>query len=211
MFLDALDSCAELTTEHADEAARSAASLRTLLAWAADVARPGDGGPKVLMALARLASADWFEGTPYIEIRGDGLTTTLSVFADHGMGIRERVVPLARLQVGFDEFARAVRLAPQLIAPFEPTLRGDAILLTPPEAADDATQAGRESIAIDDRSLHEQERRTAPPPPVASDGAPVTHAPPQPPDQSGVHTHPTVRRMVAVRPEALRQGNDEGD
>ncbi|MCW5831168.1 MAG: hypothetical protein KIS78_01765 [Labilithrix sp.] len=112
------------------------------------------------------------------------------------MGIRERVVPQVRLLVGFDEFARAVRLAPQLIAPFESVQRGDAIYLTPPEASVES-QRSRESIAIDDRSLHEQERKTAPPPAA--------------PDRSGVHTHPTVRRMVAVRPEALRRGNDDGD
>ncbi|MBX3215963.1 MAG: hypothetical protein KF850_28240 [Labilithrix sp.] len=211
MYLDALASCAELTTEHAEEAARSSTSLRVLLNWAADIARPGEGGPKVLMVIARLAHAEWFEGTPYVEIRGDDSTTALSVFADHGMGIRERVVPLARLRVGFDEFARAVRLAPQLIAPFESTQRGDAIFLTPPEASTESQRGGHEAIAIDDRSLHEQERKTAPPPPPTSTAPPATDAPPATPEQSGVHTHPTVRRMVAVRPEALRRGTDDGD
>jgi hypothetical protein len=46
---------------------------------------------------------------------------------------------------------------------------------------------------------------TTPPP---AEGA-VTKPPPSIPEQSGIHTHPTVRRMVAVRPEALRSGNDD--
>ncbi|MBN9165254.1 MAG: hypothetical protein BGO98_43060 [Myxococcales bacterium 68-20] len=210
MYLDALASCAELTTEHAEEAARSASALRTLLGWATSVARPGGGAPKVLMAVARLAHADWLEGTPYVEIRGDETATTLSIFSDHGMGIRERVVPLARFHVPVDEFARAVRLAPQLIAPFQSAQRGEALLLSLPEMEEAGAKSGRESITIDERSLHEQERKTAPPPPT-TDAPPVTDAPPPLRDQSGVHTHPTVRRMVAVRPEALRSRNDDND
>jgi hypothetical protein len=212
MSLERLASCAELTTEHAEAAARSASSLRAFFTWAADIARPGEGAPKVLMPIARLAHADWLEGTPYVEVRGDDATTTVSIFADLGMGIRERVVPLARLHVPFDEFARAVRLAPQLVAPFRAAQRGGALVLTPPEMTDEpSARSGGESIRIDERSLHEQERKTAPPPPTTREVRPVTEAPPPVPDQSGVHTHPTVRRMVAVRPEAFRSGNDDSD
>lgn len=191
---------------HAEEAARSSVSMRALLTWASKIARPGEGAPKVLMAIARLGRADWVEGTPYVEIRGDDDFTTLSVFADHGLGIRERVVPLVRLGVPIDEFARAVRLAPQLVAPFKSQHHETMLLLTLPESA---LEAPREAIKIDDSSLHEQERKTAPPPLVSD--SPVTDAPPSIPERSGVHTHPTVRRMIAVRPEALRSGNDDSD
>jgi hypothetical protein len=207
MYLEGLASCAELTADHAEEAALSASSMRALLIWAARIARPGEGAPKVLMAIARLARAEWVEGTPYVEISGDEDVTALSVYADHGMGIRERVVPLARLKVPVDEFARAVRLAPQLVAPFQAQQRGSLLLLSLPEAA---LEEPLEAIKIDDSSLHEQERKTAPPPPLGADG-PVTAPPPSIPEQSGVHTHPTVRRMVAVRPEALRSGGDDKD
>jgi hypothetical protein len=202
MYLDPLASCAELTTEHAEEAVSSASSMREFLTWATAIARPGEGAPKVLMAIARLVGADWLDGTPYVELRGDETTTALSVFSDHGMGIRERVVPLARFRVSIDEFARAVRLAPQLVAPLRAAQRGDAVYLTLAEGSDEpSTKSGHQSIRIDDRSLHEQERRTAPPPPNGAK-KPL----PQP---SGVHTAPTVRRMVAVSPEAFRRQKDE--
>jgi hypothetical protein len=207
MQLDTLTSCAELTMEHAQDAASSASAMRAFLTWATAIARPGECAPKVLMAIARLAHADWLDGTPYIEIRGDESTTTLSVFSDHGLGIRERVVPLARFPVSFDEFARAVRLAPKLVAPLEATQRGDAVYLTPPSESEEPTKTNHKAIRIDDKSLHAQERRTAPPPPHGGKNAPA--APPAP--QPGVHTHPTVRRMVAVTPEAFRGRNDESD
>ncbi len=203
MDLDALTSCAELTAEHADEAASSPASLRALLAWASEIARPGEGAPKVLMAIARLVSAEWFEGAPYVEIRGDDSTAALSVFADHGIGIRERVVPEARLRVPADEFVRAVRLAPQLVAPFLVREHEDVLVL----AAPDALLEPAETIVIDEQSLYEQARTTAPPP---QDGRPSTVRPPTT-DRSGIHTKPTVRRMVAVRPEAFRRGSDDDD
>jgi hypothetical protein len=222
MYLDGLASCAELTTEDAEEASRSANAMRALFVWAARVARPGEGAPKLLMAIARLARAEWVDGTPVIEISGSSTETTIAIFSDHGMGIRERLLPQAKLRVPVDEFARAVRLAPQLISPFRAQERKGTLVLTPPEA-EVAPDSVRESIAIDEKSLHEQERKTAPPP----DGVPAPGTAPQepattppPPDAaamasaeevSGVHTHPTVRRMVAVRPEALRSGNDEAD
>ena len=202
MHLDALASCAELTTEHAEQAARSSASLRALLTWASEIARPGEGAPKVLMAIARLVGADWVEGVLFVEIRGNESSTTLSIFADHGMGIRERVVPLTRLSVGFDEFVRAVRLAPKLVAPFVATEKGGALVLSPPDAA---PEEPIETIVIAEQSLHDNERTTAPPP----HGARPTTDRPSIPDQSGIHTAPTVRRMVAVRPEAFRSRKDD--
>lgn len=156
----------------------------------------------MLMVLGRLVSAEWFEGAPFVEIRGDDTTTTISIFADHGMGIRERVVPLTRLSVGFDEFARAVRLAPRLVAPFRAMEKGDALLLCPPDAIVDEPV---ETIAIDEQSLHENERTTAPPP----RGARPASRRPAIADQSGIHTRPTVRRMVAVSPEAFRSRRDD--
>ena len=209
MHLEALASCAELTTEHAERAARSSASLRALLTWASEIARPGEGAPKVLMAIARLVGAEWIDGTLFVEIRGNETTTTISIFADHGMGIRERVVPLARLPVGFDEFVRAVRLAPQLVAPFRATEKNGALLLSPPDAAPEEPM---EPIVIAQQSLHQNERTTAPPLAAqgnkAKSGHPSTDRP-SIPDQSGIHTAPTVRRMVAVRPEAFRSRKDD--
>ncbi len=200
MRLAKLASCAELTIEDAEEAASSSSKLRELLEWASRIARPGEGAPKVLMAVARLARADWVEGSPYVEIGGDESVTTLAVVVDHGSGIRETLLPRTRIPVPCEEFERAIRLAPQLVAPFRPVYRDGTILL----ATDDVNlEAHPEAVEIADSSLHEQARKTAPPPKLSEISR-------RAPYESGVHTHPTVRRMVVVRPEALRQGNGEG-
>ncbi|MBX3229367.1 MAG: hypothetical protein KIT84_17895 [Labilithrix sp.] len=199
-----LETCAELTLEHAREAAASLVSMRAFLDWASFTARPEEGAPKVLLAIAQLAQASWIDGALYVDVTGDDAVTKISIFADYGFGIRERLLPLARLDAPFDEFVRAVRLSPKLIAPFRGETLAGSLILTPPDA-----ELGEEKdladIAIAESSLLDDPNRTVPPPPAAA----VTKPPPSVPEQSGVHTHPTVRRMVAVRPEALRSGNDD--
>jgi len=210
MDLDALTSCAELTDDHADEAAESSEAMKAFLAWASRTAQPDDGAPKVLMVLGRLGRAEWVEGAPLVEITGSETVTKISIYSDHGMGIRERMLPVVHLSVSFEEFEQALMIRPDLPSPLVPMSKEGAIVLTTSDVDADAP----ELIAIDERSLHEQERKTAPPPP------PTPTAPPPGPsgsgqvpktltEESGVHTHPTVRRMVAVRPEAVRRGNDD--
>jgi hypothetical protein len=194
MYLEGLASCAELTTEHAAEAAESSTSMRTLLAWASRIARPGEGAPKLLMAMARLARAEWVDGAVYLEISGHDLETSIARFTDHGTGIRERLLPPVLLRVSVEEFMRAVRLAPQLIAPLHGIQRGDKLILAESGTSIDE----RPSIPIAATSLLEHERKTTPPPGATS-----------PAYDTGLHTHPTVRRMVAVRPEALRDDDDD--
>lgn len=211
-----LESCAELTLEHALEAASSSASMRRFLEWAAATARPDEGAPKVLQALARMSEATWIDGTLYIDIMGDDLVTKISIFADYGFGIRERLLPLARLNAPFDEFVRAVSLAPKLIAPLDSERLAGSLILTPPGAniEEDSAADSLDAIAIAESSLAE-EAVTAPPPgvmpvdPGSDADRAATKPPPSIPEQSGIHTHPTVRRMVAIRPEARRSGNDD--
>ena len=210
MYFDALKSCAELTEEHAEEAAESSQTMKAFLGWAARTAQPDDGAPRIMMVLGRLARADWVEGAPLVQITGSETVTKISVYSDHGMGIRERMLPVAHLSVSYEEFEQALMIRPDLPAPLIPTSKDGAIVLRQAEVDEDT----RELIAIDERSLHEQERKTAPPPPptptapppATMDSGPV---PKTLTTESGVHTHPTVRRMVAVRPEALRRGNDD--
>lgn len=196
MYLDDVSSCAELTEAHAEEAARSAASLRGFLRWASETARPEEGAPKVLRAVARLADAEWLEGPPYVEVRGDETSTTLSIFCDHGVGIRERIVPLVRMSVPFDEFARAVRLAPHLVRPLRVAFKAEAFSLVPSDVAieeEAAPSVGRTSIAIDLRSLTGASRS-----PFERQQRPVTPAPPQVAERSGIHTRPTPLRTPAI-------------
>lgn len=192
MYLDDLSSCAELTELHAEEATRSSASMREFLGWATVVARPEEGAPKILMALGRLAYADWLEGPPYVEVRGDERSTTLSIFCDHGVGIRERIVPLVRLGVPFDEFVRAVRVAPHLVHPLRVTAKADALCVSSPDVA---TESGvhRNPIAIDRRSLNGVARSA-----FEHGLRPITPAPPPIKEESGIHTRPTPRQMAAV-------------
>jgi hypothetical protein len=200
---DHLASCAELTAEHATAAAASAESMRKFLEWASAKARPEEGAPKVLQAIAKLGEASWVEGTLYIDLAGDDEVTKISIFADYGFGIRERLLPLARLSAPFDEFVRAVRLAPKLIAPFKAEHLAGSLVLTPANASPEDVL---DAIAISESSL--QAEALTKPPPSGAEGA-VTKPPPSIPDQSGVHTHPTVRRMVAVNPEAYRRRNED--
>jgi hypothetical protein len=196
-------SCAELTETHADEAARSSISMRAFMRWAADTARPEEGAPKILLSIARLAYAAWLEGTPFVEIHGDEMTTTISIYCDYGVDLRERIVPVTRLAVPFDEFVRAVRLAPQLVRPFQVTIEDDSLTLAPPGAHRASGHMRRNAIAIDRRSLHGAMRS-----PLEHGLRPVAAAPAPVAEHSGVHTRPTPLQTIAVRDVFLR-GNED--
>lgn len=182
--------------------------MRSFLEWASHAAREAEGAPKVLLAIAALVDASWVDGTLYVDLTGNDSLTRISIFVDYGFGIRERLLPLARLDVPFDEFVRAVRLSPKLISPFRAEHLAGSLVLTPPGADEK-----EEVIGISESSMLDDVLKSSPPPstPMVEPAAAtaVTKPPPSIPEQSGIHTHPTVRRMVAVRPEALRSGNDD--
>lgn len=166
MDLASLESCSDLTFEHAKQAASSSAEMRTLLKRFADIAQPGEGCPKVLMALARLVGQDWIDGDLRVELSGDDVSTTLVVMSEHGVGIRERILPLTRFAVPIDEFERALELAPRLVLPLRITDDEGKMVLTPlgvPEARVKAAPLVS-SLALDAASLGDDERTTAPPP-----------------------------------------------
>ena len=99
-----LQSCTELTSEHAKLAASSSVGIRNLLTRVAAIAKPGEGCPKVLMAIARLVGQEWLEGELRVELSGDETSTTMIVMCDYGVGIRERLLPTIRFAVPIDEF-----------------------------------------------------------------------------------------------------------
>ncbi len=200
MHVEQLQSLAALTPEFARQAATSADALSTFLAWAARTAVPDAGAPKVLLALARLVDAPWVTGAVQTELTGDEARTKIAIFEDLGFGIRERLAPVLELGVPFDEFARAVRLSPSLIAPFRAEHGEGTILLAAPSVDVDESP----SIRIAESSLHPPARDTRPAPAT-------TDAPPPRTEQSGIHTAPTVRRMVAIGPEALRNTGNRDD
>lgn len=164
--LATLASCAELTSSDAKQAASSSAQVRALLERFAVIARPGEGCPKVLIAIAHLVGQEWVEGPLRVEISGDDVSTTLVVMCDYGVGIRERILPLTRFEVPFEEFSRALELSPGLVLPLKITDEQGKMVLTPlltPEAGVEA--AAPPSFELDDQSLGENLRKTAPPPP----------------------------------------------
>lgn len=226
-----LASCADLTPEAAEEAARSAAAMKTLLARAAEISRPDDGCPKILLAVARLADKDWVEGELRIELTGDDASTTISVLADHGFGIVEHALPSVRLAAPLDEFVRAVELARHLVEPFVPIVGDGTLVLAQP--ADDG-EGDRWSIEIHHASLAEapspNDATTAPPPATTSEApARVSHVAERGAQDedvvvpaaaangevrskvaANVHTRPT-RRMTALDPEIIRAATGKAD
>jgi hypothetical protein len=139
--------------------------MRLLLERASAIARPGEGCPKILIAIAHLIGQEWVDGRLHVELTGDDDVTTLTVMADYGVGIRERILPATRFAVPFDEFARALELAPALVLPLRINDLGTKLVLTPlltPE--EQLAEQAPPAFEVDDRSLGEDLRKTAPPP-----------------------------------------------
>lgn len=182
---DAMQSCAALTSDLARDAAQSNALMRGLLARFAELARPADGAPKIFLALARLCEASWYDGRLRVEISGDDDATSIDVLAELGVGIVERLLPLTKLAAPFDEFVRAIDLAPELMLPLRATDYENKIVLTPLLTPEEIAAAALPAIELDDTSLGDGERKTAPPPvpldPVAATiTAALSEAPPTP-------------------------------
>ena len=165
MDLSALASCLDLTVEHAKQAAGSSAEIRALLKRVAQIARPGEGCPKVLMAIARLVGQDWIEGELRVELSGDEASTTVIVMCEYGVGICERLFPMVRFEVPLDEFERALELAPHLVLPLKITDEAGKLILTPLLTPEKRGDMAPPELELDEASLGEEERTTAPPPP----------------------------------------------
>jgi hypothetical protein len=114
-----LRSCQDLTDAQIGEVIESRDDVRVLLEHLAAVARPGQGGPRVLLLFARLATpeCDWLEGALQVVLKGDGQGTAIESYAEIGAGLRERVVPRVVLPVPVDEFLDVIARFPHLIAP----------------------------------------------------------------------------------------------
>ncbi len=165
MDFETLESVGELTSEHAKAAASSSTDMRDFLKRAAAIAKPGEGCPKVMMAIARLVGQPWVEGDLRVELTGDETSTTMNVMCDYGVGIRERLLPLTRFAVPLDEFERALELAPKLVLPLRISDDNGKLILTPlstPEARVKSIAPAK--LSVDDESLGDGERKTAPPP-----------------------------------------------
>ena len=198
---DQLESCSDLSTEDAERAVTSAANLSELLARCAEIARSGEGCVRVLLVVARLARGDvpWLEGelraalTPRGEDRSD-----LALYADLGFGLREPIVPRTSLPVPFHEIARAVALAPGLVAPLE--VRREEARLVLARNASEGSALPPPIVEIEAAALREgaEHRASAAPtrPPTQTHSA-------APGPETTVHSRPTIRASVADLEEIL--------
>ena len=84
--------------------------------------------------------------------------------ADYGVGIRERILPATRFAVPFDEFARALELAPGLVLPLRISEVGTKLVLTPLLTPEEQVEHAPPTFDLEERSLGEDLRKTAPPP-----------------------------------------------
>lgn len=114
-----LRSCQDLTDAQIGSVIESRDDVRVLLEHLASVARPGHGGPRVLLLFARLATpeCEWLEGALQVVLKGDTQGTAIESYAEIGAGLRERVVPRVVLPVPIDEFLDVIARFPHLIAP----------------------------------------------------------------------------------------------
>jgi hypothetical protein len=177
-FVDAfadLASCGSLGAEHAERAVISASALRALLLRIVELSAPEQGTPKVLLVMARLVGRIWVGGDLVVELAGNEAETTLSIFAEHALGIYERIVPAVTFHAPFDEFERAVQLAPRLIAPLHVSRTAGKLVLT----ATGRPPSSMKPLAIDESSIQPQQRETTPPPSAGAATETRTTAPPQ--------------------------------
>jgi hypothetical protein len=211
-----LGSCAELSAEQADEAARSMEALRAFLGRCAEIARPEDGCPKVLMAIGRAATQPWLEADVRVELSGDDAFTTIAVLYDHGFGIRERMLPPVELAAPIDEFHRAIRLAPALFAPLVLEVDDGSVLVL--AAPSSGASTPHSAIRIDSASI--TAASAAPQPRGPDDDAvpldidmrePIAANGPTPyVAGANPHTKPT-QRMKTIDPEILRAATARRD
>lgn len=197
-----IESCSDLTTEHAKKAASSSADIRAFLQRMTEIARPDEGCPKVLMALARLVGQPWIEGDLRIELTGDEDHTLLTIICEFGMGIRERLLPAAKFAgVPLDEFSRALHLAPALALPLRVTEEDGKIILAPLLTPEERlVSVAPPSFEMENQSLGENERKTAPP-------APNPHDHPTPPRGFAAASPPVVEDAWEIPIEERAKSN----
>jgi hypothetical protein len=113
--------CIDLSKAQVVVASRSHDQCRALLEHLASISRPQDGGPLVLLLLARLATVAgaWLDGELRIELRADdeGTGTIVDVMTTLGYGMAERVFPRFRFAVPLSEFEGAMTRVPEMTWP----------------------------------------------------------------------------------------------
>jgi hypothetical protein len=125
-----------MTPAQVGTALESSGAMGELLGHMAKVARPGQGAPKILVPIARMASneCDWIEGGLTAEITPEPGKTVILVAVELGLGMRELLFPRLKLDVPYEEFERMLENAPQLVFPMKCKRTKKSIVLTCAEA-----------------------------------------------------------------------------
>src|SRR5215831_11780369 len=113
--------CLDITDKDIATAVETREGCKLLLDHIAEIAAPGQGAPKLLILLARMATTacDWIDGELRIEMVGDGDVTVVETMSELGGGMRERVLAPFSMAVPLAEFVRAVERVPHMIAPLQ--------------------------------------------------------------------------------------------
>lgn len=140
-----------------------------LLDRMAQVARPRQGGPRVLFVLARLATCDWLDGDLRVSVASDGSRTTIELMVFDGLvttRLRPSVdmdVPFGEMELGVDRIAEW--LAPLSVSERVPGRRFDLAVQYDDEGAEEASDrpTARPPAEVATMGVHKLARRTEPP------------------------------------------------
>ena len=121
------DSCFEVDDQRIDSALAPVATVAdalprekvfALLDRMAEIAKPGQGAPRVLFVIARLASCDWIDGDIEVRLHASGQKTVIDLMVDDGM-LQSRLRPSLEVAVPFQEFETALGRITEFIAPLQ--------------------------------------------------------------------------------------------
>lgn len=181
--------CLDLSDEDVALAVGSRAATVALLGRMAEVSAPDTGAAKVLLVLARMATAscDWLDGDLRVALTAQRSETTVDVTTDLGGGLLERALPGFALRAPIVEFVRAIERVPRLIAPLSVRTKSPGKVILTASAAVRRTSVPPPVLEIADDSLFAPSTREetsaasephAPAPlPVVSVGSPPSLVP----------------------------------
>lgn len=129
------DDMADATRDGPDAKGRAL----SLLGRMCEVARPGDGAPKILLLLARMADRSWVGGRLEARIRADADWCTMDLFVDDELEVR-RFAPTLAIAAPVGELLQAVERVPGAIEPL--TLQEGASRERGPTGSGEARRRG---------------------------------------------------------------------
>lgn len=117
-----ITSCLSVTdadmADATEDGPAAAASALGLLRRMAEVAKPKQGAPKIMMLLARIAGAPWLEGVLEVRVQADADWSMIDLFLDNDTAVR-RFAPSLLVGAPVSELLQSVQLQPTVVEPLE--------------------------------------------------------------------------------------------